>query len=107
MSLENPATDAPSDGPSRRHLMRQAAAVGAAGLAVSLVAGAGSGAAAAGNADRSPAGEQVPAPATEHDEPMIVHVRDARTGRLDLFSGEKHHAVQDPALAAALVRALG
>lgn len=38
---------------------------------------------------------------------MIVHVRDARTGRLDLFSGEKHHAVQDPALAAALVRALG
>ncbi|MCX4744583.1 hypothetical protein OG455_03440 [Kitasatospora sp. NBC_01287] len=85
--------------------MRKAAAVGAAGLAVNLLAG--SAVAAAKPADQEPADDAAPAPADEHAQPMIVHVRDVRSGHLDLFSGEQHHRVQDPALAAALVRALG
>ncbi|MFE0460256.1 hypothetical protein ACFW1A_13515 [Kitasatospora sp. NPDC058965] len=107
MSPDTPAADTPSDGLSRRLLIRRAAAVGAAGLAVSLAAGAGS--AGADPADPAPAdaGDQDGAAAPEHAEPMIIHVRDARTGHLDLFSGERHHRVQDPKLAAALVRALG
>lgn len=37
---------------------------------------------------------------------MIVHVRDIRSGHLDLYSGDRHQRVQDPKLAAALARAL-
>ncbi|PYC79504.1 hypothetical protein C7C46_14155 [Streptomyces tateyamensis] len=103
MSLDTPAAATPSDGLSRRHLMRQAAAIGAAGLAVTLAGGAAPAAADDGRSEDQPAG---PAP-VDHFEPMIVHLRDARTGRLDLFSGDRHHRVQDPELAAALVRALG
>ncbi|WP_369184937.1 hypothetical protein [Streptomyces sp. Y1] len=102
MSLETPAAD-PPDGLSRRHLMRQAAAVGAAGLAATLVTGAAPASAATGTAHDESTGHGT---APGHDEPMIVHVRDVRSGHLDLFSGERHHRVQDPALAAALARAL-
>ncbi|WP_327064843.1 hypothetical protein OG500_03315 [Kitasatospora sp. NBC_01250] len=108
MSLEAQAADTPPDNLSRRHLMRQAAAVGAAGLAVNLLAGTGT--ALARPAEQHAAGEGAPAPAgvrADHAEPMIVHLRDARSGDLDLYSGDRHQRVQDPALAAALVRALG
>ncbi|MFJ7244415.1 hypothetical protein ACIQWA_07160 [Kitasatospora sp. NPDC098652] len=104
MSPDTPAADTPPDGLSRRRLMRQAAAVGAAGLAATIVTGAGTGTAAA--AETAPAADAHQAPVPDHDEPMIVHVRDLRTGHLDLFSGERHQRVQDPALAAALARAL-
>jgi hypothetical protein len=33
---------------------------------------------------------------------LVVHVRDARTGELDLYSGTRHIAVRDPELAARL-----
>ncbi|MER7674025.1 hypothetical protein ABTY61_36980 [Kitasatospora sp. NPDC096128] len=108
MSPDTPAADTPADTPpnglSRRRLMRQAAAVGAAGLAATLVTGAGAGTAAA--ADDAPAADPHRAPVPDHDEPMIVHVRDIRSGHLDVYSGERHQRVQDPALAAALARAL-
>ncbi|MFE9423699.1 hypothetical protein ACFYNO_12145 [Kitasatospora sp. NPDC006697] len=104
MSPDTPAADTPTDGLSRRRLMRQAAAVGAAGLAATVITGAGP--ATAVTADTAPATDPHHAPVPAHDEPVIVHVRDLRSGSLDLFSGERHHRVQDPALAAALARAL-
>ncbi|MFF7638030.1 hypothetical protein ACFZB9_33505 [Kitasatospora sp. NPDC008050] len=117
MSLETPATDTPSEGLSRRHLMRQAAAVGAAGLAVNLLASAGAEARPADtqSANAQPAGQNsagasdpaAPADAAEQAQPMVVHVRDVRAGHLDLYRGESHQRVQDPALAAALARAMG
>ncbi|MFJ7281026.1 hypothetical protein [Kitasatospora sp. NPDC098663] len=103
MSPDTPAADTPPDGLSRRRLMRQAAAVGAAGLAATVITGAGTAAA----AETAPVPESRHAPVPDHDEPMIVHVRDLRSGHLDLFSGEHHQRVQDPVLAAALARALG
>lgn len=107
MSLETPAADTPPEGLSRRHLMRQAAAVGAAGLAATLVTGAGSATAAPdAAADAAPAGQPSGATVPDHDEPMIVHVRDLRSGRLDVYRGERHQRIQDPQLAAALARAL-
>ncbi|MEE1782598.1 hypothetical protein PUR71_06635 [Streptomyces sp. SP17BM10] len=105
MSPDTPAADTPPDGLSRRRLMRQAAAAGVAGLAATIVTGASTGTAAA--AENAPAAADTHlAPVTAHDEPVIVHVRDIRSGHLDLFSGERHQRVQDPKLAAALVRAL-
>ncbi|TQF02217.1 hypothetical protein E6W39_07965 [Kitasatospora acidiphila] len=105
MPVENSAADTPPEGVSRRRLMSQAAAVGAAGLAVNLLAG--TTAASAAPADDRAVGAGAPHAPADHDEPVIVHVRDVRTGHLDLFSGHRHHRVQDPELAAALIRALG
>ncbi|GAA0674609.1 hypothetical protein GCM10010193_29440 [Kitasatospora atroaurantiaca] len=84
---------------SRRRLMSGAAATGAVGL---LSLGAASAQAAPlPRAPRRP--EQPPV----LDEPMVVHLRDVRTGELDLFTGHTHQRVRNPELAAALVRALG
>jgi nitrous oxide reductase len=105
MPVENSAAETPPDGFSRRRLMCQAAAVGAAGLAANMLSGTAVADAAA--ADDRAVGPAEPHAPAEHDEPLIVHVRDVRTGHLDLFSGDRHHRVQDPELAASLVRALG
>jgi hypothetical protein len=42
-----------------------------------------------------------------HDEPLIVHVHDARTGVFDLYTGERHVRFTDRQLAARLARAAG
>jgi hypothetical protein len=36
-------------------------------------------------------------------DPVVVHVRDARTGQIDLFVGTKHFSVQDKALASRIL----
>ncbi|MGF1428313.1 twin-arginine translocation signal domain-containing protein [Kitasatospora sp. LaBMicrA B282] len=109
--MELSAPDAQSTPLSRRRLIRGAAAAGAAGVAANLLLAADPAAAQAEHPDRPghpehphPAAHPEPAPPAE---PLIVHLRDARTGALDLFSGDHHRQVQDPALAAALLRALG
>jgi hypothetical protein len=54
------------------------------------------------------AAEAVPAsPADEVtlDEPLVVHVRDLRTGEIGLFSGTEEIVVHDRGLANLLVRA--
>jgi len=38
-------------------------------------------------------------------EPVIVHVRDLRSGEMDVFAGEAKTRLRDPALAARLARA--
>lgn len=100
--------DLPADGPlegarrpepSRRSVLRGAAGLAGAGLAATGVAGtlAAPAMAAAAGAPRAH-----PSPA----EPVIVHVRDLRSGEMDVFAGEFKTRLRDPALAARLARSV-
>ena len=40
-------------------------------------------------------------------EPVIVHIRDLRSGEMDVFAGEATARLRDPGLAARLVHAVG
>ncbi|MFC1413989.1 hypothetical protein ACEZCY_32935 [Streptacidiphilus sp. N1-12] len=112
MSLATPIPDAESgsdtpSGLSRRGLIRNAAGAGAAGLAAGALLSAATGIAAAAepaDATAHAAAEHAPAGA---EETLIVHVRDARTGQVDIFHGHRHRTVTDRALTAALLRAAG
>lgn len=91
------------EAPSRRSLLR-GAGIGAAGLAAGAIGGIAAGHAAA---------ERLPStrPAAEHSygddsaEPVVVYVRDARTGELDVFRGTSQIRFRDLDLAARLIRA--
>jgi hypothetical protein len=102
---ENPELPGSPDGFSRRGLMRNAAGVGAAGLAAGILLNAAAGTAEAAAPERAPHGTRPGKAGGE--ETLIVHVRDSRTGELDLFHGHRHHRVYDPKLSAALLHALG
>jgi hypothetical protein len=88
-------------GTTRRGMLRGAAGIGAAGLAASVLAGVAAGP--AGAATDKPAAEDTRSAA--HDAPLVVHVHDARTGVVDLYTGESHVRFTDHALAARLARA--
>lgn len=96
---------------SRRAMLRTAAGAGAAGLVTGGVLAAGRPAAAAARPGRSrpPAGRPVPPAATAATAdratgPLVIHVRDADTGEMDIFAGTTRTRLRDPALAARLVR---
>ncbi len=40
-----------------------------------------------------------------HDEPLILHIHDARSGVIDLYTGTRHVRFTDHQLAARLARA--
>ena len=44
-------------------------------------------------------------PDREADGPLVIHVRDVRTGEMDIFAGTTRTQLRDPALAARLDRA--
>ena len=81
-------------------MLRGAAGAGALGLVVA--AGAGT-AASASAATAAPEQEQALA-AT--DSPVVVYLRDASSGELEIFAGTSRTQVHDPALAARLARAI-
>jgi hypothetical protein len=87
---------------SRRSVLRGAAGVGAAGLAVTALSGIP---ALAGGRSTKPAA-QPPSQAAEPsaDEAVVVHVRDLRAGQLDVYRGTTHVRVQDRELAWQLAR---
>lgn len=93
-------------GMSRRSMLRGAASAGAVGLAGAALLG-GPVAAAAAATKRQPARQA----AAQHDadasstETVVVHVRDLRTGEIDLFSGTSHTRIHDRDLASRLARA--
>ncbi len=89
-------------GTSRRGMLRGAAGIGAAGIAAGVFAGVAAGPADA--ATKASAAKEDTRSAT-HDEPMTVHVHDARTGVVDLYTGERHVRFTDHQLAARLARA--
>ena len=90
-------------GATRRGLLRGAAGLGVAGLAAGFVADRALAPVAASAAARDAAagGDE----AAAHAEPLIVHVHDARTGVVDLFTGTRHVRFTDSQLAARLARA--
>ena len=102
---------------SRRAMLRTAAGASAA----SLVAGGAFAALPATAATRPPRSEPSadrtgrPAASTpqdlsahpghEADGPLVIHVRDVRTGEMDIFAGTTRTQLRDPELAARLARA--
>jgi hypothetical protein len=91
---------------SRRSALRGGAAAGLAGAALVAV---GSPALAAALPSRGAAGDAAGGGAAEPEsqvaEPIIAHVRNARTGEIDVFRGTSQTRLHDPALAALLIRA--
>jgi hypothetical protein len=90
---------------SRRSLLRGTAAAGAAGLAAASVGAAASPALAAPS---QPAHQRLgPGPATLPSGPIVVHVRDAESGDIEMFRGTGQTRLRDKDLAARIARAIG
>jgi nitrous oxide reductase len=100
-SAEPAATPAESGRLSRRSMLRGAAAAGAAGLAVTAMGAAASPALAATS---QPSAQDSP---QSHAGPIVVHVRDAKSGDITVFSGTSEVRLHDTALAARIARAAG
>ena len=101
---------------SRRAMLRTAAGAGAAGLMAggalaALPAAAATRPARSGQRPGRAAGSAATAtPGTTGGPgstagPLVIHVRDAHTGEMDIFAGTTQTRLRDPALAARLVRA--
>src|SRR5215510_5960247 len=88
--------------PSRRSVLRVAAGAGAAGIAATALSGVVGGMAAQASALKG-TGHLSPDEASGTD-PLIVHVRDAAAGEIDLFRGTTQTRLHDRDLAARLVR---
>ena len=96
-----PAEGARRPDPSRRAVLHGAAGLAGAGLAATAIGTLAAPAAAAAAAPRAHPGRAAKGLA----EPVIVHVRDLRSGEMDVFAGEAKTRLRDPALAARLARA--
>ena len=88
---------------SRRSVIRGAATAGAAGLAATALGGALSPAAAASTRAPALAGGEVKAPSG----PIVVHVRNAKSGDIEVFSGTSQNRLRDKDLANRIARAIG
>lgn len=86
---------------SRRSLLQGAATAGAAGLAVTAI---GAAATPAFAATSQPSAADQP---VTHAGPIVVHVRDAKTGDIEVFSGTSGTRLRDKDLAARIARAAG
>ena len=97
-----PSQDAQRAAMSRRSLLQGAATAGAAGLAATAIGAAGFALAAASSppapdrsSGRTPAG------------PIMVHVRDTRSGDIEVFAGTSQTRLRDKDLATRIARAAG
>jgi nitrous oxide reductase len=100
-----PSQDAKRAKLSRRSLLQGAATAGAAGLAVTAMGAAAPALAATATDTGSP-------PAADHGHhadagPIMVHVRDARSGDIEVFAGTSQTRLRDQDLAARIARAIG
>ena len=101
----NPGETAP---PSRRSVLRGVAGVGAVGFAAAVGVGAAAG---AGPRRRQPPRRR-PGPAgrprlpADTAGPLVVYLRDAASGELDVFAGTSHAVIRDHELAARLTSAV-
>jgi len=89
--------------PSRRSVLHGAAGLAGAGLAATVMAGTLAAPASASAAPRTHPGR---AARVSSDEPVIVHVRDVRSGEMDVFAGTEQVRLHDPGLAAKLTQAV-
>jgi hypothetical protein len=85
---------------SRRAMLRGAATAGVAGLAVTAIGSAASPAFAATDQSQRRSAPQVAGP-------IMVHVRDAKSGDIEVFSGTSKTRLRDKDLAARIARAIG
>ena len=92
---------------SRRSLLQGAATAGAAGLAATAIGAAASPALAATSQPSAPGQSHGHAEASTHAGPIMVHVRDARSGDIEVFSGTSQTRLRDKDLAARIARAMG
>jgi hypothetical protein len=99
---------------SRRSLLQGAATAGAAGLAVTAIGAAGPALAATSGpqaTDQSPGkspGQSLGQPHREASAgPIMVHVRDTRSGDIEVFAGTSQTRLRDKDLAARIARAIG
>jgi len=86
---------------SRRSMLQGAATAGAAGLAVTAL---GATPALAATSQRS--ATERPLTDSEAAGPITVHVRDAKTGDIEVFSGTSQTRLRDKDLAARIARAI-
>jgi len=102
----DPLAGTPGRRMSRRSVLQGVATAGAAGLAATALGAAGGPAAAAqlGAGQSAPRGDGA---AKTASGPLVVHVRDARSGDLEVFSGTSQARLHDKDLAARIVRAIG
>jgi hypothetical protein len=106
--------DSPGRRLSRRSLLHGAATAGAAGFAVTALGAAAGPALAATSRPPVPArpqGHAVPAGSAGSGPasggPIMVHVRDARSGDIEVFAGTSQTRVRDADLAARIARVIG
>jgi hypothetical protein len=92
---------------SRRSVLRGAAGVGVAGIAATAMAGTAGPALAAAARSSAPAARGTDAGASQADgaDQIVVHVRDAASGEIEVFRGTRAVRLRDRELAARLVRA--
>ena len=93
----------PGRGLSRRSVLQGAATAGAAGLAVTAMGAAASSALAATSPSPPRSGADVKKPSG----PIVVHVRNAKSGEIDVFSGTSQTRLRDKDLAARIARTAG
>ena len=84
-------------------MLRRTAIAGVAGLTVYSLASTSERAAVTHEAprDSAPSDEA----GADDAEPLVVHVRDVRSGQLDIFRGTSQTRLNDPGIAARLLRA--
>jgi hypothetical protein len=102
----NPGETAP---PSRRSVLRGVAGVGAVGFAAAVGVGAAAGPALAVDSRRAAApatAQPSTALAADGAGPLVVYLRDAASGELDVFAGTSHAVIRDHELAARLTSAV-
>lgn len=92
-----------SGGMSRRKLIIGGASLAAAGVAVGAVIPIGSADDQTAAPQSQPSGDETGPPTGP--EQVVVHVRDAQSGRLDLFVGTRHFSFTDRAVSDQLVKA--
>ena len=97
----------PAMGVSRRSVIRGAATAGAAGLAATALGGALSQAAAASTRAASTTGARAGGDVKAPAGPIVVHVRNAKSGDIEVFSGTSQTRLRDKNLTAQIVRAIG
>jgi hypothetical protein len=93
---------------SRRSVLRGAAGAGAAGLAATALAGTPALAASRALKPATPKLQRSAEPTAAElavSEPVVVHVRDLRTGQMDVYRGTSHVRIHNRQLAAQLARA--
>jgi nitrous oxide reductase len=91
---------------SRRSLLQGAATAGAAGLAATAIGAAGP-ALAATSSPRAAERSSGRPPGREPAGPIMVHVRDTRSGDIEVFAGTSQTRLRDKDLAARIARAIG